>query len=62
MLLQDITITIDLKDGSKEKYQRLIELLTKISIEPLNIHSYNPDSPDRELNGDDLQFVKSLSE
>jgi len=40
MLLQDIVVTVDLKDMTKEEYKATLKVLEKISLSPIDTLTY----------------------
>jgi len=59
-LVQDITVTLDLSEMSPEKYQKTIRELKSLSIEPVEISTYDPKNPNMLLTKEHLDYLESL--
>ena len=58
MLVQDITVTIDLDDISKSEYQELIKTLNRISCGPIRTDTYDPEDPVRPFTSEEREKLK----
>jgi len=61
MLVQDIRVTIDLDEISKDKYQELIKTLNRISCGPIGTDTYDPEDPNRPFTDEEKEKLKNHS-